>query len=175
MVTVNTKPSLEGYKFYYRRGTFRSIMLVFDILVMILMAVMALFTLFYYISYGKYFSTLVLYVVIIAIDAPAINSSMNAYKTNYNNMMKKHPDITQKYVFNTDEFIAEEQTTGHSSRIVFKYSSVKSARFGKGWFAVYLPGNKGFVFNEKDIVSGDPDELKILLRGGLDRKFKESR
>lgn len=174
MITVNTRPTLEGYKFFFRRGKFRSIMLVFDIFIIAVMVVMALITLFYYISYGKYFSTLVLYIVIIAVDTPLISGTLHAYKTAYDKTIKDHPDLTHRLVFNAGGFIAADETAGHSSEITYKFSSVKKARYGKGWFAVYLPGNKGYVFNIKDI-NGDPDALKIMLRNGLGRKFKESR
>lgn len=170
MTTVNTKPTLEGYKFYYRPSTFKRLNFIVDIVIMVLMVAFGLFSLYYYLSRGKGFGVLVLYTFVIAIDAMSMSKALNTYKEKYEGIAKLYPDLTEKIVFEKDDFIYEEKAQGHSTHFVFDYRLVKRARYSKGWFAVYLKNGSGCVFSERDI-NGDPDEIKILLRGSLGKRF----
>ena len=174
MITVNTKPAIEGYKLFYRRRKIAFIGVVLEVLFMIYMTIMAFFLLFYYLSTGKYFGMLVLLVFFLALDASTVGRSLNAYKDKFNAMMRTYPGLAHRFVFSPESLIIDETAEGHSVKLTVSYDHVKKAIYKKGWFVMYIDGGTGCVFNQNDI-DGDPDALKIMLRGALDRKFKESR
>lgn len=174
MITVNTKPAIEGYKMFYRRRKIAVIFLAFEVLLMIYMTITAFMLLFYYLSTGRYFGLLAMLVCVVALNASAVSRSLNSYKDQFNSMVQTYPGLAHRFTFSPESLIIDETAEGHSVKLTVTYDHVKNAIYKNGWFVMYIDGGTGCVFNQNDI-NGDPDALKIMLRNGLGRKFKESR
>ena len=118
------------------------------------------------------FSVIMLFVCIVAFILMLVYLNSIYPKNNYKKFKNIHGDSIEYFDFNDDYFVVQMKNGNNAEYYSLEYNLLNRAEENKNAFYIYISPLQAYIVRKNSITYGTPEDLTVLLRKHLGKKFK---